>query len=831
MITRVHPILVVALIALVFAGSGVGQEAPSPDALQAEIQDTNRRLEQVRASAAAVDQVLAIGLASDEVGDLLHESRSRLPLQQDLLSRVAARERMVAEAKLDLVRMLDQHRLAEPADKPGLRESILAQEAYVAVAEEALEAEQQLAAEASALASRLDEELLWIRSAEPIGVQWVNDVGAGIAWLAAPGQWRLVAQTALRGAASHPVLSGLGVVGILGLLVGRRRFTRREAQLAELTRRLSTDTFSLTLRAFLFTVLRVLPGPAALLGVCALLLGAGEGFPIAIAWGSLAASVVWFALGFSRALCRVGGLAVAHLSWDARSCRVLARHLRWLIPIQAAAAFIDACTRATGDELYASGLGRLAFLLATLALVAFAALVFRPSHGVLSPFLSKDGWAWRLRRVWYTPLVAIPLGLAVAAAVGYYYTATVIQTRLFLSGLIVLLGVAAYSLLARWVSIARRRVALKQARERLAEEREARERNEDADAPVSGEATPELDPQVLDVDAASEQTRTLLRIGAIAGIAALLWAVWADVLPALAVLERVELAGATLDAESAVIVPAVTLWSLTLVALVIAATVVAARNLPAVLELVVLARFPIDAGTRYAIVTLVRYVVIAGGVFWASHLIGIEWGRVQWIIAALGVGLGFGLQEIVANFVSGLIILFERPVRVGDVVTVGEVSGTVSRLQIRATTITDWDNKEILVPNKAFITDRVINWTLSSSVTRLLIPVGVAYGSDVVKAHDAIVNAVRSVPAVLDDPAPSVLLIGFGDSSLDFEVRAFVGQLAQRLPTTHALHAAIESSLREAGIEIPFPQRDLWLRAKDASEPATDALGGRPNEA
>ncbi len=814
-----------------FVDSGVAEEAPSLDVLQAEIQTTNRRLEQVRASAAAVDQILDIGLASDEVGELLHESRSRLPLQQDLLSRVAARERTVAEAKLDLVRMLDQHRLAEAADKPGLKESILAQEAYVAAVEEALEAEKQLATEASALTSRLDEKLLWIRSASPIDVQWVNDVGAGVAWLAAPGQWRLVGQAALRGAASHPVLSGLGVVGILGLLIGKRRFKRREAQLAELTRRFSTDTFSLTLRAFLLTVLRVLPGPAALLGVCALLLGAGGGFPVAIAWGSLAASVVWFGLSFSRAICREGGLAAAHLGWDARSCHVLARHLRWLIPIQVSAAFVDACTRATSDELYSFGLGRLAFLLATLALVVFLALVFRPRNGVLSPFLSRDGWAWRLRRVLYIPLVALPLGLAVAASVGYYYTATVIQTRLFLSGLIVLLGVAAYSLFARWISIARRRVALKQARQRLAEEREARERSEDADAPVSGEATPELDPQVLDVEAASEQTRTLLRIGAIAGIAASLWAVWADVLPALAVLESVKLTGATLDAESEVIVPAVTLWSLTLVALLIAVTVVAARNLPALLELVVLARFPIDGGTRYAIVTLVRYVVIAGGVIWASHLIGIDWGRAQWIIAALGVGLGFGLQEIVANFVSGLIILFERPVRVGDVVTVGEISGTVSRIQIRATTITDWDNKEILVPNKAFITDRVINWTLSSPITRLLIPVGVAYGSDVVKAHDAIANAVRSVPAVLDDPAPSILLIGFGDSSLDFEVRAFVGQLAQRLPTTHDLHTAIESSLREAGIEIPFPQHDLWLRAKDTSELATDTLGGQPNEA
>jgi potassium efflux system protein len=289
-------------------------------------------------------------------------------------------------------------------------------------------------------------------------------------------------------------------------------------------------------------------------------------------------------------------------------------------------------------------------------------------------------------------------------------------------------------------------------------------------------------------------------------------------LPALAVLERVELTDATRGADGAVLVEPLTLWSIVLVILAGVLTVVTARNLPAVLELAVLQRFPIDGGTRYAIITLVRYVVIALGLVWVSRLIGIEWGRAQWIVAALGVGLGFGLQEIVANFVSGLIILFERPIRIGDVVTVGEVSGTVSRLQIRATTITDWDNKEILVPNKAFITDRVINWTLSNPVTRLLIPVGVAYGSDVGKAHQAISDAVQSVPAVLDDPSPSVLFIGFGESSLDFEIRAFVGQLANRLPTLHELNKAIEAGLRDAGIEIPFPQRDVWLR-RTAEDP------------
>ena len=365
--------------------------------------------------------------------------------------------------------------------------------------------------------------------------------------------------------------------------------------------------------------------------------------------------------------------------------------------------------------------------------------------------------------------------------------------------------------------------ALAQARRRLAEHREQRARAERSGQAAEGN-TLDTDPDHVDVEAANAQTLTLLRLTATVVVAGLLWAVWRDLLPALALLKQVQLTDPTYGADgNEVIVEAITLWSLILGAGALALTAVAARNLPAVLELLVLRRFPIDAGTRYAATTLLRYVTVAVGVVVASRLLGIDWSRAQWIVAALGVGLGFGLQEIVANFVSGLIILFERPVRVGDVVTVGEVEGTVTRLQIRATTLTDFENKEVLVPNKSFITDRVSNWTLSSSVTRLLVRVGVAYGSDVSAAEAAIKAAVAETPDVLAEPASSVFFLGFGESSLDFEIRAFVGQTAHRLSTTHALHTNINKNLAEAGIEIPFPQRVIHaVPAPVTPQPAAD---------
>ena len=185
----------------------------------------------------------------------------------------------------------------------------------------------------------------------------------------------------------------------------------------------------------------------------------------------------------------------------------------------------------------------------------------------------------------------------------------------------------------------------------------------------------------------------------------------------------------------------------------------------------------------------------------------------------LGVGIGFGLQEIIANFISGLILLFEQPVRIGDVVTIGDASGTVSRIRIRATTIRDWDNKELIVPNKEFVTGRVLNWSLSDATIRVSLAVGIAYGSDVDKAMALLREAADENENVVDDPEPSVIFDGFGDSSLTLNLRAYIADVDQRFPTITALHYAVDQKFRAAGIVIAFPQQDVH------HYPAGDKLG------
>ncbi|MGD8276305.1 MAG: mechanosensitive ion channel, partial [Thiohalocapsa sp.] len=173
-------------------------------------------------------------------------------------------------------------------------------------------------------------------------------------------------------------------------------------------------------------------------------------------------------------------------------------------------------------------------------------------------------------------------------------------------------------------------------------------------------------------------------------------------------------------------------------------------------------------------------------------------------------------------------ILFERPVRVGDIVTIGDTDGVVTRIQIRATTVRNWDRKELLVPNKELITGRVINWTLSDQVNRIVIPVGIEYGSDTRKALRLLADVARENERVLDDPAPLISFEGFGNDALTLVLRCYLQTMEYRIDTMTALHQAIDDKFRAAGIGIAFPQRDIHLRS---SEPLQVLLGraGRPN--
>jgi len=364
----------------------------------------------------------------------------------------------------------------------------------------------------------------------------------------------------------------------------------------------------------------------------------------------------------------------------------------------------------------------------------------------------------------------------------------------------------------RWLLVAQRRIALKRARARRQAAEDAKAAKEAAEA--AGEGLPE--PEELDeinLATVGGQTQRMLRLFSVVAFFLVTFLIWSQLTPALSGLDKIILWQHQPSGEAGAALVAVSLLDLLFSALMLLLMLVAVRNLPGLLEMAILQPMALEPGNRYAITSISRYLIFGIGFFAALSLLGIGWGDVQWLVAAMGVGLGFGLKEIFANFFSGLIILFERPIRIGDTVTVGDLSGTVARIRIRATTVTDWDNKEQVIPNQNFLINPLINWTLSDPITRVVFTVGIAYGSDTERALQIMTDVVQGHPEVLSEPRPTVFFIGFGESSLDFEIRVFVRERLRRIPLRHDLHMALNKALTEAGIEIPFPQRDLHLRS------------------
>ena len=250
-------------------------------------------------------------------------------------------------------------------------------------------------------------------------------------------------------------------------------------------------------------------------------------------------------------------------------------------------------------------------------------------------------------------------------------------------------------------------------------------------------------------------------------------------------------------------------------------------GLQALLMEKVLSSRQMDTGARLSIVRLVHYGLVLVGFLIALSALGFELKNVTIIGGALGVGIGFGMQAIVNNFVSGLILLFERPIKVGDVIQLSDgQQGRVLNLGLRATTVQTFDRAEIVVPNGDLISNQVTNWTLGDRSMRLTIPVGVAYGSDVETVMRVLMAVATENDQVLKDPQPMVLFLNFGDSSLDFQLRVWISDFNNRRIIQSALIRDIDRRFRIEGVEIPFPQRDLHLRSVDGK--AADRLKGDP---
>ncbi len=675
--------------------------------------------------------------------------------------------------------------------------------------------EQQLRRATEEFRNFLSSELLWVRNESVLTPAKLLSLPEELASALSPGRWA----EALRVLARQSLTSPVQIVAWLIVLVGiwmRSRLALLLKLSAAKVGKPSEDRFEATLQAMGLTLALAAPWPLFVLLTGSQLIHGDAAGPdsAAIGWALVQVAPLLFLLLVVRWICHRDGVAALHFRWNADGLVRLRRELGLLNLTLLVPSFVLLVSLRFLERDASVALTQTLFLVIVVGVFRFLRQLLTPHTGILEGLRrrARDRPLLRLPWLWLVAALAVPVALGVVAISGFMYSAGMLLDRLMVTLLLVLGLVLVHGLIERWLLVIRRRLLLREALARREAVHQSDGASDAAEAPgaaMPGE--PAVDVASLDAD-----SRTLvnvaLSIGGLIGIAA----IWAPALPALFTLDGIGLWEYTQSIDGVDTLRRVTAADVLVAVLIAALTFAAARSLPALVEIVLRHRRVAASGSRLAFATLTRYGIVLIGLGLALSMIGINWSKLQWLVAALGVGIGFGLQEIVANFISGLIILIERPVRVGDVVTVGDASGTVTRIRIRATTIRNWDEQELIVPNKEFITARVVNWSLSDEVTRIFFIVGIAYGSETEKALGLIRDAALEHPAVLDEPPPMVTFESFGDNTLNLGLRCYVSAIGERLSVRTDLHLAIDRKLREAGIVIAFPQRDVHL---DTSRP------------
>lgn len=663
----------------------------------------------------------------------------------------------------------------------------------------------------------LKENLLVTRSAEPISLDVVQDIQDAITWLT----------SSKTQAATEKVINAtwkniLIVYAIFALIITIFRYTYWPVYLSwarignSLRGKVNQDRLlypvGMLLATLLISGLVYLP-----FQLSSVILHHGTNTEIGHAFSvSLhVAAIAAFIWSFILLLFHPEGLLIGQFRCSEKLVDKMHRDTRRFAPVIALLCIIIAFTDALDDDLVRNGFGRLTFILLCLVLAVFASGWIAVTRSGKALYQGESFYLMLNPRFWMTLLFVLQIGMIIMAAIGYYFAAIYQYLLIFQSISWIIFCTLTFFVSFRSLLIIQRRIAFERAIEKREEIQAQRSASGKSEADI-------LDDNYIDVKTISKQSATVLKISIWALLITGLGFIWIDVLPALSFLEKITIWRTSVEIDSEVILQPITLKTLLAAIVILSLVMIAAHNLPGTLELLVLRHLSLDRGTGYAMTTLLRYTIVIIGLMVTLQKLGMQWSNIQWLVAALSVGLGFGLQEVFANFVSGLILLFERPIRIGDVITLNNISGTVSKIHIRATTLIDGDRKEVIVPNKIFITQQFTNWTLSDPTTRIIIPVGIAYRSDCDKARALLLKIAHDHPLVLRDPEPAALLLGFGASSLNFELWVFAGQLSDRMKLMHELHVLINQHFSEEGIEIAFPQMDVHLQPESTEKTAMD---------
>ncbi|QGQ29348.1 mechanosensitive ion channel domain-containing protein [Gimesia maris] len=784
---------------------------------QANLPDIENRIQDIEKYSKTIDQVNLKGFELDEAWD-------DFPSVDEVFDEIRdnSQHELTEEEELNLKNVIEE---TLSTQKEYLDTLIRSNKSYFSKLLDIYTTEQQLVKETEKYSDYIQERIFWIKSSPPISFSEIKQTSSTLRWLFSPTHWKQLFIAVQQDVVSNPVIYFTAVFCFLSLLYLAYNVRQQLRIINKEIIRSSFRKFGITARVAFLTLFIAIVWPGFIWFIAWRVGSHPDVPPFVKAVDNSLRQVGWllFFWELIRQICRPLGLGESHFGWYKQTVLYVRKNIRWVIPFSIPLLFITLLLQGKEVDRTQDLLERLFFTALLVVYTIFARRVFHPRSGLFQSIMNYNHEVWydRLKYVVYFLTLFVPCLLIFLALIGFYFTAMSLFHLIFLTLWLFLVVVLFRAILLRWILIHHRKLSYQQNQERMdAIRKESLESSSETN--IAGITTEEENP--ADLTKISAQIKKLVNASMVVILLVGAFWIWGDTLPAFNRLDSgdykvwtttVEVVGD--DGKIIERLEPVTYLDFGIAIILAVFAIVATNNAPGLLEFLVLQRLPLDASVKYAITTLARYFVSLIGIFVVFSTMGIGWTKLQWLATALTFGLGFGLQEIFANFVSGLILLIERPIRVGDIITVDEITGIVSRIRMRATTITNWDRKEYIVPNRDFITGKLLNWTLTDSVNRITITVGVAYGSDTNHASDIALKILMDHPLILEDPPPSITFESFGDSTLNLILRAYLPDLEKRLVVIHQIHTSIHEQYAKAGIEIAFPQRDIHLYYENQS--------------
>lgn len=673
--------------------------------------------------------------------------------------------------------------------------------------------QQQITQISDQIQSKLDQQSFWVKSNNPINLDWIKKLPMSLkAQLDGIGK-KIGFPTNFDNLPY--LLTYVFILFVIGGLIFKFKesIKHRLSVINGEINTLRSDSQWHTPLALFYTALLSLSGTLWFLAACQLL-----GFflvknPQEFWEWSLSMAGYWWFFSFVLAILRPNGILVRHFGFAKESAASLQDVTKRIIVSVVLLLNTSIFSNVMDTGLANDVLGEINTIVALLFCIVIIAPRFVRTEKSLNSSVTdqRDRTLLKIMRVL---LQLVPVILIALVALGYYYTALNLIMHIINTYIAWVVWSLVRHTIYRGITVASRRLAYR----RLQEKRQQKQQDS-SDTSASDDVVVITEQE--EGLALNEVRSQLLRFADLfiwTALFAIFYYVWSDLVTVVSYLRDITLWQQTSTTEAGVVTETISLFNLIVALIIVVITYILVRNIPGILEVLIFSRVKLSPGTPYTITKLLTYILVAVGGAWAFSTLGMSWSKLQWLFAALSVGLGFGVQEIFANFVSGIILLFERPIRVGDTVTINGVTGTVAKFRIRAITMIDPDRKEVIVPNKSFVTGQVTNWALSNTVTRLVVSVGVAYGSDLELVKRLLLQAANEQPNILKDPEPRALFLTFGASTLDHELRVYVGQVSERNDTLDALNRRVNQLFAENNIDIAFNQLDIFIKNKDTGE-------------